>query len=468
MMREKTPSTGKISFYDLLIIANWVVLGFVLFGIDNNTLYTDTLTKVLSAVLCVIIHFVLKDARKNKNPLLCIVGFELIFFYQLGIFSIGWSEIASYLDESKVVPSEFNYALFFIICSTLVMWKAMHFSSREIEKKIDKYPDGSFKVMSGIVFVALALLFLGNIPGLSYVQAFFLLVFNVPGLLLFLFAFYSRNASALSKKSILIVVAAALLLIIIKTLGGSRSGFLVVFMLLISALLVENKVLFKVRYVVLGFLMVPVMVFVYTYSSFLRQTESTFSSANEKIEMVSEVTDRMSGDDIRVIITPVIGRMSYFDGACVSIKLKDGFNSFINPVYCFKSTVDNVLTPGFDVFDTPRMSLCMRFYHAHLKNVTKTQAENLEYQSDVFTIFGEQYVMLGGWLGLLGIYFICYYFKVLYVKFRKKDNYLLMAALVYLFSILFNSYGLDWFFLDVVSMTFSYYIYKFFTRKYTS
>ena len=467
MMGKKKPLSRKhyISFYDILIWSNWAVLCLVVFGFDNDTLYTNGFTKILSAFLCVVIHFILNDARKNCNPLLCITAFELIFFYQLGVFSIGWSGIASYLDEANATPRDLNLTLIFIICATILMWKGMHFNKHEICSRSDFQPSRKFKVMSIIVFVSLLFLYLGNIPGLSYLQAFVLLVFNVPGLLLFLYSYYIRNSNILPKKSLLVVIAASLLLILIKTLGGSRSGFLVVFMLLISALLVENRVLFKGKYVILGVVLVPVMVFFYTYSSYLRMTESTFSNTQDKIEMVSVVADNMSGDDLKTVLAPIVGRMSYLDGTCVSIKLEEGFSSFINPVYCIKSIVDNVLTPGFDVFDTPRMSLCMRFYHNHQTNVKKSQSADMEYQSDVFTLYGEQFVMFRGWLGLIGIYLICAYFKVLYLRFRHKDNYMLMAALVYLFSVVFNSYGLDWFFLDVVSMMFSYYIVQFVLKK---
>lgn len=455
----------QISFYDILLVSNWGVLCLVLFGIDSETLYTNGLTKALSTVLCLVIHFVLKDAKKNQNPLLCIVGFELVFFYQLGIFSIGWSEISAYLEESNIQRYDLNYTLVFVICSTLLMWRAMHFNHSDVARIDDRQPSRKFKILSTIVFVSLLFLFLGNIPGLSYVQAFVLLIFNVPGLLLFLYSYLARNSKALGKKSIIITVLASLLLILIKTLGGSRSGFLVVFMLLISALLVENKASFKARYVIMGVVLAPLMVFFYTYSSYLRKTESTFSNTRDKIEMVSVVADNMSGDDLKTLLIPVVGRMSYLDGTCVSIKLEDGFSSFINPIYCFKSIVDNVLTPGFDVFDTPRMSLCMRFYHNHQKNVSKTQSADMEYQSDVFTFIGEQYVMFRGWFGLIGIYLISAYLKALYVRFRRKDNYMLMAAVVYLFSVLFNSYGMDWFLLDVVSMMISYYIVRFVLRK---
>lgn len=467
--RERT--RGRVSFYNVLLFLNIGVICLVLFGTGVNTQYTNGVTNLLGVVLGIITHFVLWDGKQNKNPLLAVFGLELVMFFELGIFALKFTEYSYLFQMSKVKADDFNYALLFIICASLLIWRALHFSKRKVGSQIktDFYAEKKFKILLSLVYTAIFLHYASFLPQLSSIQSLTLLAFNSVPLLLFTFVYLLINYIVISRRYIVLFIIAIAIQVVVQTLGGSRSGIFSLVVLFVPALLVLNKTNIKIWYLFIGAVLLPIMVFIYSFSSQMRSESMLYADTEDKIDLISRVSENISGDNVETIISPILGRMAYVEASVTCIKEREGFSSFLNPIYCFKSVVDNVLTPGFDVFNVPRMSLCVQPYYNGSLYLSKTQSSKTQdYLSLSFTMFGEFFAMFYGWIGLLAIYLFCYYIRCLYLKFNKRSNYIAMSIIVYLFYTIIISYGFDWFLLDTVTFIINYYVAKYLVHLFMS
>lgn len=467
--RDRT--RGRVSFLNVLLFMNICAICLVLFGTGVYTRYTDSVTNLLGVVLGIITHFVLLDGKHNQNPLLAVFGLELVIFFELGIFALKFTEYSYLFQMSKVKADDFNYALLFIICAVLLIWRTLHFSKRKVSSRniADFHAEKKFKILLSLVYASIFLHYASFIPQLSSIQSLTLLVFNSIPLLLFTFVYLLVNYKVISNKYIVLFIIAIAIQVVIQTLGGSRSGIFSLVVLFVPALLVLNKTNIKIRYFIIGAVLLPVMVFIYSFSSQMRSESMLYADTEDKIALISRVSENISSDNVETIISPILGRMAYVEASVTCIKEREGFSSFLNPIYCFKSVVDNVLTPGFDVFNVPRMSICVQPYYNGSLNLSKTQSSKTQnYLSLSFTMFGESYAMFYGWIGLLAICLFCYYIRYLYLKFNKRSNYIAMSIVVYLFYTIIISYGFDWFLLDTVTFIINYYVAKHLVRYFMS
>lgn len=451
----------KCSFYLLLLILNLGVFILNIVAYDNATQYINDFTLFLSSVMAIVIHFMLKDSQKNKNPLLALMSFLLIVFFQFRVFSLGYTEYSIVLSRSNSNHVDINYSFFYILCATLIIWYALHFSLPKLEKIKLNCPDKiNSSSMLKLVYVSMFLLVIPylNIPGISsLVSILQSLFFKTPVLLMIAFAFFLKHRD--NRSQLIYFIISVFLFFILQTLAGSRSGILTLFYVFVPSLFIQGKVFIKVKHILIGIFLLPVSIFLFTFSTYMRQMDMQKSSIVEKITFVSEAAELQRDLDLKTTLSPVFDRIGFFDYAVETIKQKDAFAAFLNPIFCIKSIVDNVLTPGFDVFGIPKSSNAMRLYYNNLP-LLKSSLKMQEYQSDEFTIFGESYVMFYGWFSLIPIFFIFKLFKKMYVIYLKRGNYIKMAFIVYLFIILFNSFGIDWFIFDLVSVLLTYYIFK--------
>ena len=138
----------------------------------------------------------------------------------------------------------------------------------------------------------------------------------------------------------------------------------------------------------------------------------------------------------------------------------------LNFEYYLMSIFDNVLSPGFNLFDTPKFANALIFIYDNKGPPSFKSLISGNYQSDQLTIFGEFYNLLGGWFSI-GIFIILGYFlqKLILRNSRNKFYfYLKNAFIINAFYILINSFGLDWFLFNIISLFFSYSAFIFILR----
>ena len=82
-----------------------------------------------------------------------------------------------------------------------------------------------------------------------------------------------------------------------------------------------------------------------------------------------------------------------------------------------------------------------------------------DYQSDMFTLFGEYYVLFKGYGSLIALFIIAYIFKIIYLSIKAKDTFSLCyyrAFILYIFyGFWLNSFGTDWLIIETIRLLIS-------------
>ena len=453
----------KVSFYAILVWSNIIV--FILSAVSYNGLshFVDGVTIFFSAIMTLIVFLLINDARRNQNPLLGVMAFLLILFFQLRVFSLEYTDYSVVLDRIHCTPADLNRTYLFIIVATLVMWRAFHFHRLKDETQSGRVREISFSKVQNLLYFTLFISLLEFLP-FAFTERFTsiltTLFFNSMMILMFSFACFMRIHKRLSATAKTIFILSLVLFVLISIFKGSRGGIMSIFYVMIPSILVEKKEKIKMKYLIGVLLLLPIAVGIFSYSTYMRKMNIVDeSNIRTKIELLPEVIQMTSGSKLKETLSPVLDRVGFLDYATESVKKADEFRLFVNPVYCFKSIVDNALTPGFDVFDVAKESNAVKIYYETGGLVPRSKLSIYDYQSDEFTLFGEAYIMFYGWLSLLPLFLIAYLFKSFYIKYYRRDDYLKMPAVIYLFIVLFNSFGFDWFVLNLVSMIFNYLIF---------
>jgi hypothetical protein len=173
-------------------------------------------------------------------------------------------------------------------------------------------------------------------------------------------------------------------------------------------------------------------------------------------------------EDTYLLLSPIFDRIGFLDYTAETIANSEKYKSILSIQYFLKSITDNVVTPGFDVFDVPLESNAMKFiYLPEFGTPLKSKVTPESYQSDEFTFYGEFYVMFGKWFSLIPIFFIGFIIKRIYFKITDKYEYFAIfkrGIVIAIFYTLLNSFGIDWLLLDLFGFIFTYKIFKFFFK----
>lgn len=212
-------------------------------------------------------------------------------------------------------------------------------------------------------------------------------------------------------------------------------------------------------------LLFPVLIIMFTVASFLRpRLENRGVLGEDTIDVLKDFDfkEAFFSEDKEIILAPIFGRIAFLDFAAEIIANQKQYGKVFRLDYYAKSIVDNVLTPGFDVFDTPKAANSLTFIYNKNGELKKSRVSDF-YQSDEFTIYGEFYALFGKWLSIVPLFFISFAFKRLYVTITDKNLfffYLKKAFMLYVFFTLLNSFGMDWLLFDVIGILFTYLIFK--------
>ena len=125
---------------------------------------------------------------------------------------------------------------------------------------------------------------------------------------------------------------------------------------------------------------------------------------------------------------------------------RDKYRVVINPVYYFESVVDNIVTPGFDVFDAPRAANNTISIYNNFPLLKKSDVDTF-YQSDMLTIYGENYVLFGNLGAILACFLMGFFSKLMFESINMANDlwyYSSRALFFKLYVLSLWSFGLDW------------------------
>jgi hypothetical protein len=467
---------NAIDFNILLQIANWVILILLWYSYVRNGdgLYVNFNTVLLGTVLSVQIGIFLFFERKKRDPFVLLLCLQMTIYFLLRIVTLITYEFSNVFKRFPFTAENLNHALIFILVANLVFYGGLTINSLRpsiFTKSLKAVPVKTHLV---IVLIAIGyfITFYQKI-GLGFLERIMVLaqsLFVNLGTMMFMtivfLLLFKDRIDSRAKKIIFFGIVA---MVILNTLTGSRAAILIVINYIIFTLLaIYDHIKVEKKYLVLGGVLLPIMIVIFALSTFLRpRLENRGAIGNDTFEVIKEFDIKevvVEGSD--VVLMGVFDRIGFLDYCAETMSNSDEYAGIFHPWYYFKSIVDNVLTPGFNVFDVPRAANATTFVYNQMGTPTISKAAE-SYQSDQFTLYGEFYALFGKWFSLIPIFFVGFFFKSVYLNLSQNNIYLFYlkrALILFVFYSTLNSFGLDWILLDALAIFFTYSIFKGFFR----
>ncbi len=462
-MNKTFPRQRSYDFNSILQAGNIAIaLTAVYFYVLNGgNSYIDSNTMAIFLVFGFQNFIILLWERRSREPLILLLMLTIIAFYMLRVATLlyePWSEV---LPRFPFVPENMNHALLFIMLCVLAMTvgiktvtlrDGLHQNSQGIATKADKTSNRLFSVM--LVITCLDALSIFGIKAFGTLQGFFSIVFNADIVLILLFAVYAIKGDHLSNRQKYCYIALFATFIVLRTVSGSRGALMTTGLSIIFVYLsLYRKVTIKKHIIILLIAMIPLATFSFSIATYWRPYRiAKLQGAIDATpgEFIEGYVNNVSSDDfkenLKIILRPMFDRAGYLDMAADMITNSDRYSVVVNPVYYFKSFVDNVLTPGYDVFDVPRAGNNTITIYNGMPLLDKSIVDTF-YQSDLLTIFGEFYVLFGGYMAVVGCFLWGYFSKLCFAAISFKNDiwyYSCRAVFLKLYLLSLWSFGLDW------------------------
>jgi len=278
-----------------------------------------------------------------------------------------------------------------------------------------------------------------NFRPVSFLKGYIWILFNPDIVLLFGLVFVALYYGALDKRQKILVFCMGLVFVASRTYVGSRAAMMTLFFYSFCAwFAVKGRVALKKKFYYMLAAMVPLSVSLFVLTSLVvRRLSDTvpFKVIFDRLGLLDMATEVVSG----------------------SIK----YSSVINFQHYFKSVVDSGLTPGFNVFDAPKAANLLSFIYNGMPDFS-LYAVSVNYQSDIMTVYGEAYALLGPIAGLAGIFTVSFLFQKVYRALGGRDPFkqaaLRATVLVVFYTYFLGSFGIDWFVVDVIRFAVPFFI----------
>lgn len=459
----------RYSVHNIFLFLNivFVILSIVGYNVWEKSSYVDGNTIILNSVLAIITTGIIIDAKKNKNHLLLLLAAELVLFFNLRVSTLNYTDFSECLGRSNSSYCDVNNCLLYSIALTLMLWAGLHFKNRKNNQiKQIKYNSVDICRLSKrfIIFVLISFFVLLYVTIIGGALALLIVdFFNVLWVMLMASAFFIfswETVPSLQKRAFIFLCVA---FIIWFTVAGSRSAIITIGRVLACAFLTVGYYRIKRKYVFAILLSIPIAAGSFLFATALRQTANLNSTFSEKLELINVVKDNSEAVSTRVVLAPIFDRIGFLDYSTEMCKMRKPFSEFINIERELKSIVDNVLSPGFTVFDVPRMSnTIVHYYDYGITNPKLSVSKNLPDHSDQLCLYGESCLLFGYIGGIIFVFFVGVVFKSLWRMNKSEDilNIIKRASLLLLFTKIFDSFGLDWFCVDTIQMLLVYFVVK--------
>lgn len=465
-------SLKDIDLNKILKVSNLGILVLLWYSYYKNgeVAYVNFNTILLGTALSFQIGIFLFLEKRKRDPFVILLCLQMVFYFLLRIVTLLNYSFSNVFTRFPFTAANLNYALVFIIIANLVFYFGLTINGLRTSIFDQVLKVVPVKTHLVIVLIGIGYFFafyqqvgLGFLEGImGMIQSLFV---NLGTILFMAIVFLFLFGKRINQKTKSAVLGGIILMVVIQTLTGSRSAILSIINYIIFAqLALYDSIKVKRKYLVFGAILVPIMILIFAVSTFLRpRLENRGNIGGETFEVLKEFdfADAIS-DGSDLVLKQVFDRIGFLDYCAETISNSDKYAGIFNPWFYFKSIVDNILTPGFTVFDTPRASNATTFVYNEIGTPSLSKVSE-GYQSDEFTLYGEFYALLGKWFSLVPIFFLGFFFKRIYLN-LSQDNiymfYLKRAIILFVFYSTLNSFGLDWILLDVVAIFFTYQLFK--------
>lgn len=449
----------------------FTVLTIITFNVQGENEYVNKGTVWLGIGLSSEIAIFLFFERRRRDPFVLLLSLQMVFYFIFRVLTLTYNPFSVVFLRYPFTVSDLNYALCFIIISNIAIYLGL--SANRISHKFDEKEISNIKPRNP--YLVIVVLVIGYFMAFSYMLGLGLstlvgllnsLFINL-GIMLFmilvyLILFYRQVQGTIRY----LLIAGVIIFVIFQTLSGSRSGILTLMNFMIfGTLAVFGYIKIKRSYILGISLLVPVMIALFLIATFIRpRLEERSHVGTETFEIIKEFD--IGGalkDDAAFILGPVFDRIGFLDYCAEIMSNSDKYAGIFNAIYYAESIIDNVISPGFDVFNVPRTSNALKFIYNREETPKKSRVGQDGYQSDEFTLYGELYALSGKWFALIPIFFIGFFSKRFYVMVKDTNKYKFFLKRSFILATyygLLNSFGLDWVLLDILGIVFTYYIFK--------
>ena len=377
----------SIDFNGVLRVANLIMAGLMVFAFSrmHANEFIDEETIALGILLCLQTQIALSIERKRRDPFVILLAFDMIFFFAFRIVTLTVYPFSNVFDRYQYGTADSNYAMIFILIANAVLYAGLYLAD---SKRIQSINTVNWRAKSpgrAVVLMIAAIIFAyfsggfwnsDNIP-----RAFsFLAIFLAPSItILMTLSYYLLFRKSLSKKFAFTIVLLLVADAAIHTLNGSRSAILIVVQnLIIVSLAVFGSVKLARRTVLICVAMSPVVAallvatfVISTYNRSAQDAGRTFD-LGRAFDLAVIASDRLTiGTDLDLLLPPIAARAGFFDYSAEIIAHREQYATVFNLSSYAKSIIDNLLTPGFDVYDQPKISNALRFVYDGLGTPSK-------------------------------------------------------------------------------------------------
>jgi hypothetical protein len=473
----RKPAT--IDFNSLLIVANIVVAILIVQGWayrgDNE--YVDVFSVLLGIALCGQNIVALAMERRSRDPFVILLVFILTFYFALRIYTLFLYPFSIAFIRFPYYASDSNYALVFILVANVFLYAGLRAAPSAPELAVDL---GNWRAVStwravllllaaiAFTYVSVSLWTPENIPRAINFVVLFLSQHIVILLALSYYILFRRTFPTVAAVAIALLVATE---IVLSVLFGSRSAIVTTIQTCMLVLLaIYGSMRVRATYLAGFVVSLPLLFFLmgvsFVIATHNRQNKETGASltVSQAAELSQQGAATLSEDrDLDIILPPIFSRGGFFDFAAELIAHRDEYSSIFTLSTYYKSIVDNLLTPGFDVYDQPKIGNALEFVYQAMGDPSKEVAEEF-YQSDQLEIYGEYYALYA--YASLPLFFLtAWLVKRTYARLHAKTPYMLtMKRVVVLFIWVetINSFGLDWLAGEVVPVIGGILIWRYF------
>ena len=263
---------------------------------------------------------------------------------------------------------------------------------------------------------------------------------------------------------------------------GARGSLVYLAELLLVFLFSCEKFSLKRKHVYWGLFVFPLLavtlMVIYNFASMQRNVseQDLMAKINRTganlVGALTSGSDRVAtNSDIPFNIDRIFSRVGFFDFSAEVIAHEYQYKDIFNSSYYYRSIIDNVFTPGMDVYDTPKVSNALVFKYLNYNNGMPSKiwaANGGRHNSDQIGIYGELKALFGWYaliIFLLGAYLIKWIF---YNSWFTDNNFevILKRSLILYFCVrIFNSFGIDWFLIEIISYIVVSYVSLIYVRK---
>ena len=464
------PFRFGLSINELLSLTNlsiFVAIGCVLLFGDNlkDNAYINSLSLFLGLLLCVQTHVILLYERRWNDPFILVLAYVTTIYYALRLVTLYLYPFSYVFDRYDYDPSDSNFSLIVILLSNLATALGFFSINRTKPTPNDKVILRSKnQIRVPVVFLFLLILNMYIVPKAPEIFRRYLMLicmFLAPYLMFIVYSVYSIctwNISGFFQRKALI--CAGLFLCVIQTLCGSRAALITYGQFLLFAIIVVLPLKrFRwgdiLKMTLLTAALLPLIFVIYAVTTRCREMNVGIQHMllNEQINLVKDVAlDLWTNAGIEKYISNAFARAGFFDFTSEIIAHKNQYSEVFSIKSYWKSLIDNVLSPGFDVYDFPKIGNAMHQIYYDTGPIKKSNLGEIVYQSDHISLFAELYACFG-FLSLIILFGMARLLKHSFIKLSKRNSFysiVLSVALVILFYMALISFGLDWLLIEII------------------